>query len=532
MSLLIKPVPFGGTAHRFARCNDLFASGQTEEIWSDIELNVSMDEDLRVSVTRAFGFNSYQYEKNCSPISDIEMVPLPIGMSESLSKPILLASLYESRELRPAPSYSLVRILGQAVPQVADTAAIPMRRSEYMSFPEVRVISTKPSAHERKKSFSLRQVLPVSALGTTFDAPTSIPRLLISKPDFVSVDNVAMRCRINWLRQAKGIKKAVDEILSQVGYSDAVKANLIFEVSNQAYAEVNGTILSLTKLVKECVKTVEGPWWRTRLLKDPVLASWTTGLDEFANRLNVWSVKWPATSILSLDSSIKSATELQGILASADVPFALVASIDADGSVDLRRVLQGLRNFADQIYVHLLKIPLTTELEPGTLGKRASLLLFLLGTILLGVAAIDVRWIPFDSIEGSVRNFINLDPPESDAVRGALVALLTIFPAALYAQFFQSRPRTPVGYRAQLGTFAALSMLFALPIIPALLATIGTSLAHVAGVCALLSVFSIGIGAALWMTYSERSLARLRRSQIRKSADLRLGGGESRGNGS
>lgn len=163
-----------------------------------------------------------------------------------------------------------------------------------------------------------------------------------------------------------------------------------------------------------------------------------------------------------------------------------------------------------------LWIPFTTEREPGTQGLRSAASLLLLGMFLLLISRCDLSWFPHFLRPAAIGSWFGRTPASnSTAIVGPLVAVLVIFPIALYGQFFQTRPRTDIGNSSQLSSFALHSFLFALPTIPAILAATGRDLRIVSITSVVLACVAFGVGFRLLRTYSGSRLEGLRWAELK-----------------
>jgi hypothetical protein len=232
-----------------------------------------------------------------------------------------------------------------------------------------------------------------------------------------------------------------------------------------------------------------------------VKTSWFEGLQRCCDELD--EIGAHAQTRLDHDAAVALGTSLASRL-NEPVQFCVAAMAEESGEVGLPTDLgtANYRRVTPHISMNRVVLPFSTEREPKTQGNRTALLLASLGALLIVLATVDrSMWTPCVADAGICES----QPPTIFAtsslgtITEVLVAILLIFPAALYAQFYQARPQTDIGNRAQLGTFALLSLVFALPILPAALLAAGHSIRTSAffifwsGFVALASALTVGL---------------------------------------
>jgi hypothetical protein len=156
-------------------------------------------------------------------------------------------------------------------------------------------------------------------------------------------------------------------------------------------------------------------------------------------------------------------------------------------------------------------IPFTAKKE-GNQSKTSGAILLLFALTMLFISTIDLSWL---GAQGSFFEFLrNLSQlsngTEMKDLREPLIAMLLIFPTALYAQFFQTRPKERLGVGVQLSTFAALSLVFALPVIPAAFVAIGWSSVVVSVACVSTAIIGVIMAVLVIWMFSNKSLLGVR----------------------
>lgn len=160
-----------------------------------------------------------------------------------------------------------------------------------------------------------------------------------------------------------------------------------------------------------------------------------------------------------------------------------------------------------------LLVPFTMERDPQIHRLRTSAVLGLLALTLAipGFVLLPEFWglpVP-EAALGLHYSVLAPDPILPNSLRGPLATLLLLFPAALYSQFLQFRPGTSISSRARGGTYMLLSLLFALPIVPAGLIAAGGSFK--VAVILLLGLALVTLAAAVWTWLALRDTAMERR---------------------
>lgn len=247
-------------------------------------------------------------------------------------------------------------------------------------------------------------------------------------------------------------------------------------------------------------------------------AKWTGELERAASAIRDCESSWRGDAdIAHLERVI---VDLSGLVKThRQVEFVCPMKLDPGGSIDLADFVERASEVTSPArYLSAgLQVPFTAEREPSTLGRASSLLLGILGVTLVIMAMLDSTWL------FSVSQWIGFNrdapvPPSPDmsGLRDAVVAILVIFPGVLYGQFFQSRPKSPVGVKAQMATFALMSLLFVLPVIPAVILAVGGSSAAASVFLFLGGIVSIIVAVVSTFALRPARLLKLRLEEVQR----------------
>jgi len=480
--------------------------------WRAVEYRFSLDDALDLSVSRSFYLDSQILEKSGVLRSEIEVIPLPRIESHTWPALVEVVSITGRRTTVPVHPQSLKKLVEHAGAAEGEYIGIPLTLEESRSSPIVSVTTSSTTRHPLDSKLRARQLQPVSSFYAPFEYKSTVPALRVSLPEYAETDVAAIVCQLDWSRDAERLQLAALDIESLPDLSAQGRAELLSGKVSTAFRKAQDDIEKSISLARDsasaAISQVEGDGY-----KPP--DSWTVELLASDRLLRHWSAKWPApgpNDAQDFNDVLESASQLCDVLRYLAPRFVLIVAIQRITGlacfVESRTAFpDGLRKSTRLLSV---RVPFTTEREPGTLGKRSSVVLFGLGALLGLTALVDLSWLGIGESKDA----------GSDPLRDPLVALLLIFPAALYGQFFQSRPRSAIGIRAQLGTFAILSLLFALPIGPALAAAIGLPLWFVSLICAVLAVFASVAGWWVWRVFSNDRLRELRVNEVTGSEEV------------
>lgn len=165
-----------------------------------------------------------------------------------------------------------------------------------------------------------------------------------------------------------------------------------------------------------------------------------------------------------------------------------------------------------------VKVAFTTEREPGLHGFRSALSLAGLAAVMLVMSSMDTTkvWVwlnpPITRLFGyEMATSPSRIPADNwPSYTSAIVALLVFFPLGLYTQFIKNRTASALGNYAQSALFGLLSLLYALPIVPAALCASGRDSSVVGAACFVIGAVFAAASSALLIVYSRPALQRFR----------------------
>ncbi|MCP4303667.1 MAG: hypothetical protein GY788_02055 [bacterium] len=498
------------------------------EIWNPVGRHVELLSDLGVRYEQVIQLDSDKYS-DLLPAGAQNMwehlVPFEGFEVDLADEDVRVATLRGAQRVAVLDSHIMRgNWTGTADPR----HCVLLKSADVRCNPTLTVAVNETGVPAVGQPFRFRQWLPAAAYRANFNGE-SLSELRISFPDEVSADVVAVLFRTDF----RSIADEIDKILPEYSKPEFAKANVGELVSGPLF----GLITSLHWYIGEALKVSQRAfaselaesdregfrsWVMTRLRR---VDRWDRPLEQFSESLDATLERLGRPQALSRDQLEALTSELSTKLRESRFVFGCLGAVDSSGSIlklpeQLGSEKNGIRRLLkpDQVVV-----PFTTEREVGTQGKRSGLILMVLGGLLLMTSMFDRSWLP-DMIW--VLDMPRSSPLESDrldALREPLVALLLLFPAVLYSQFFQSRPRSRIGSQAQLGTFAVLSLFFAMPILPAALLVTDVSSEVIGALTFGIGLASLVAGAAVLWLFSAPRLGGLRISEalaaVRSRAD-------------
>ena len=329
--------------------------------------------------------------------------------------------------------------------------------------------------------FRLLSFLPVShiRLGLT-GTPSQLRKTRLTFPRFANADLVVVWIRVDW----GFITQSLKESLAMHRRNDRVRIHeLRLDHYRRAVTTASSDLLVLEGLVTKGLETVRAG----RRLRKRQLAS----IRELTSIVETHrSEPTPA----DVEDRMR---ELRERLEGSPLDLAVPMPLDReDGHISFPLAT------SDKHAVTSVVAPFTTEREPSTQGKRSAVLLLILGLVLAGTAMFDSSWLPFGANEPSVHSV--------EAFSSPLAALLLIFPSFLYAQYYQTRPRTDIGNLSQISTFALISLLFLAPVVPLIMVIDRVHTREVSFTLLGLGATSLAGAGLVWYSQRKRSLERLR----------------------
>lgn len=508
-------------ASQFAFLCQAIDADPTRSPWSYTAQEVTVHDSLDVTFKRTWILDSLRLKELMGQFSQLSVVPLvPLDFTSSTANSVTIAGMASVRQADPIPERTLASLMP---PGSLDSVrnkwlAVPMTAQEFTSSPVVEVGAESHYKSPDLFSFTLRQIWPVGSLDIVFNGNTPITALVVNFPSTAHVDVVALRCELDWSDYAEQI----DDVLARAelgGEGDAAEGvwtTACNAIDTACVYQVHGVITELLDGIEQGGTQALGAsqYKKTREL-------WVASVKQTEAALNAWAAAWRAaqgdgaTAGQVNSVRVREAARTLSDALKIPVEFFLLGKVSSDGSVDQAALVTALRGSTDKIVrVNSMLAPFTSEREPSTQGKRSALILGLLGIMMLGSAWIDLTWLPHIRLFSWLPHTRNVSgeaiSSRANDLRDSLVALFLIFPAALYGQFFQLRPRSLVGHRAESGTFAALSAVFALPLLAAALYASGGSLYLVSILCVAIGLIAVVCAVGIWILFSGTMLARAR----------------------
>jgi hypothetical protein len=489
--------------------------------WNYVAQEVTVGDSLDVSIRRTWHLDSEVLLSIYKDLDDQALIPLtPLDSSSPSANRVTIAALPTVRTTTPIPARTLASLLASTSmdePAWRRWLAVPMTASEFTSSPVVNVQAVSEYGSPSADAFNLRQLWPVGNVEIIFNGVTPFTALTAKFPAYASVDVVGIRCTIQWSHYANTIREllASDRIKQAPDGAKGVWQALYTAIDESCFFDVSPMLKEITAAVEKAALSALGD-----KLQRKTADIWSGGLAQATKAFDAWTEAFNGGEPRS--DEVQRAAE--GLITTLDggTTFVLPGRLSREGNIEQAALVAQLRGAVDRLVrVDSVVAPFTSEREPSTQGKRSSLILALLGLVLLGTAAVDLSWLPDWRFFNWLPNTTALDEAaretKANSLREAMVALLVIFPAALYGQFFQLRPSSLVGHRAQSGTFAALSILFALPILPAAVMAVTDMLPLTSAMSSVIGIAAIAIAVVVWILFSDTALRRVRtRALIRE----------------
>ena len=492
---------------------------------------VAQSLDLRsgqARVVRSWQLDSNRFEALCSR-QDLGafLVPINAWLATSGLSEVKVRSIWRTRVTEPVDD-----AVSAAVQRSHDTASDParcvlLRADETRSFPVVEISTEAPAVAEVGRKFRLRQFLPVARFKVAFDG-VRLTELRVSLPVDVSVHVAAITCRFDFefavveleSQVAATIRGASDEaLLLEAEVNGYVRGSMESSAANLIKNNVGILVDALRGQIIEAAKVANAGFRSVGCLKAKVAPNeWTAELDGLVEEFDRIRKLLAAVPSGSLAAARDVADQLQVLLRASRPLIVLPAKYEPSTGVlvppELGNDYAGARK---HLVVAEVAIPFTTEREPSTQGKRSALILLVLAMLLAIVAAFDRSWIPHLPWLRRLATE-DLDPMTHRSLLDPMVGLLVLFPAILYGQFFQTRPRSQVGYQAQLGLFGLLSVMFALPLVPASLLVTDVDTQLISILLLALAVTTFIAGVLILRVFRSDNLRRLRETQAYRAA--------------
>lgn len=483
-----------------------------DELWRAVEYRFTLAETLELRAEQSLLLDSSKLFPLAHESSQFEIVPIPgLGGRDSIVT-IKVTSVEGTRNVPRLNADSVEYLTGCNPAESQFDVVIPLTRSELLSSPTVTVETRSATAQPLDIRASLGQLRPVSDLHAQNTTPSTMPLLRVFLPEYATSNIAGLLCELNWASEAREVRGALEEAES---IDESGRAKSVYFAVSGSLDRVKASTEALHRRIDESAQALLMDAGR-RNTATP--SEWRAEVASALETLSEWDQAHQRKKLrkLSLAGIYSAGMDWANLLDQLRPRFVLLSEVDqASGEIDLAALEHSLGDsLSDVARFSSIRVPFTTENEPGTLGKRSSVVLAGLGILLLLTTLVDTSWLsigngPTEELAGTLR-----DP---------LVALLLVFPAALYAQFFQSRPRSPIGIRAQMATFAILSLVFALPAAPAIAAAVGWDLRAVSILCFVCAAVAFGTSVWLWLSFSDDRLRKMRLKAILEAPELRAG---------
>lgn len=471
-------------------------------------------------LTRAWQLSSatYQVRTAQAPKSETHLVPIEIDPAASIEQ-VHLRTLWNSREIDLVQS-DILRALRSQPAHSRQPACVALAKWETELDPLVETTSQSAGVPDVGGRFRLRQFLPVASFTARFNSERLGP-LTLDLPSDATADVAALLCRLEFADLEENVRQKLQgpprssvaseaEDLLRVALADDLGSA---ELRVRQAIEVSG-LLADDGLEPE-LKFLHHPFkWLRRGRRRRRRSGYQNELVKVRDALAELQTKFSPEQ----DHAAAALGDELGALLRMHRPLVVIPATYSNKTSKLELTkASGNDNSGLRGHVRLsgLVVPYTSEREPSTQGKRSVFLLALLSALLLVSAWFDSSWLP-EKLPDRWRSA----PPDDwrSTVVEPLVSLLVFFPALLYGQFFQTRPRSETGSKAQSGTFALLSLVYALPLAPACLLVAGVSSARVSMMLVVCAFVALAASIAVWRVFRGTNLALLRRSQV--DADL------------
>ncbi|MGL5824618.1 MAG: hypothetical protein ACRCYU_07255 [Nocardioides sp.] len=486
--------------------------GAYEHAKSDIALG----DDLQFTVRRTIALDSEQIVTGLKLENPVELVPVSSpGYLGSVT--VSVEAVGHRRTITPISPLAL-----RAQDQKPDHSeegikaflALALTKDEYTHFPVISIEAKSRFRTRGRNLLSWRQLLPVSVAKLEFgDPPGAVLPISINFPELATIDVTLLKARVvHWQPELSILNEVLSRLPlngSDANRADRADLNMLITNLGTAYHSAHGILSSILTAQEDQTRLLASPTLRRKKL---VPTPWKRELVELRTRIEEWNKKNPQT--MATDQLRERSGKLIEILANTHPQFFFPAQVQ-EASIEPHALTAVIAGSQQRLSCNEIALPYTTPKDQNVRGKRSSLLLIFLSLVLASVALTDLSWLGgWDSGTWLRTTFPQRDP---DDLREVLVALLLLFPAALYSQFFQSRPRSRLGSSARSGVFALLSLVFTLPIVPVTLIAIGRSLRQASIASATCAGICLAAGVLVWLGFAPTVLSYLRRSSLRRA---------------
>jgi hypothetical protein len=537
----------GSGRHYADMCLYLSQIPDSFPLWVPLELRVSFDESLGITIENIATLNSRALLDAVPKIEGRQLVPIMVSVDDDdevdHQPRVEVLTATQRRVTVPVAPAALALMLGGPLPR-PHYRAIILDGLDCISFPMVAIALPSRSSPVGQSGLepsrasvmqSIAELRPVGHVDVVFTSGTQLTPIRLQVPSRATVDVVGIECTIDLSGKIGGVDRLLADAQQEIAAGSqepggrtgapgrllqrrTAASELALELIEREASELKDLLEALSKAVQVGVRS------RLGLPEAEVAAEWIGPLNDVRSALADWlkSVREGRprvegngrsnTTSRTMEEAVIAAGRLKEILRRQMV-LVLPAALDpTTGLLDSGMLREVHRSVP--VKVGGLRVPFTTEREPETQGRRSGFILMTLGILMLAMACVDLSWLPSYRVFHWLPNVMALLPSEEEARAGLviepLVTLLLVFPAALYTQVFQNRPKTEMGNRAQLGTFAALSVAFVLPTVPAAVLIVTTDLKTFSILATIVAVVITAVGAVVWTLFLPSRLARMR----------------------
>lgn len=521
-----------GLAHEVDQYVDRCAMAKTQaqralRPWEHLETEFRILDDFSIETSRKLGFRPAWISSPQNPSGQVQLIPYPAHAGSGPAN-VQVASLGGSRTTEPVSMHALTSLSsreGMDFESVEDFHCIAMSQEECSTAAVVSVTKIDQGT-SGVNEVSWRRFFPLSEVASTLPDVDIPARLAIRLPTYASVDVVAVRVEVEITLEVEDLNATISMLKEELpptlpaSHAKRPRRPSSQAAPDQEHAKAAAALMNLGYVAadvlegfQDCLRIVTDSHPDGR---DPdrhpnhhELEQWAGGIQAAADAFRKWHISGRG----SLDAAIDSHEQFKELIVQHRVSeFIVPMRVDESGSIDLAALRKVDSRQRLRLRVAQVIVPFTTEREPSGQGKMSAMILFLLASLMLLVSWIGWFWAPTEW--GNIR-FASGAPPVMSELRDPIVAVLLLFPAGLYGLFFQHRPKSPAGVKAQLSTFALLSVLFVIPVFPAALIAIGAPTEWATAVLTAGALLALAGSVATLLVLSSKSLMWMRVAAIR-----------------
>ncbi|MCP4308794.1 MAG: hypothetical protein GY788_28745 [bacterium] len=473
-------------------------------LWSLQGHEIEFEDVLRVRLSQRWALNSAAVLGEVTPLPERQVVPVVEQVGASEVRSVEVRSVRGVRHTESAVTRTVKSLVDSDT--VGDYISVSLDRDEFETNAEV-VLSADLPGRPPVSPFALSLLRPISRVEIRFNEGTELAPITIRRPDIATVEVIGIRINVDWSPVLAVLAGHLERLRIAPELPSDEFARSVLESVEEKVTEYSARVDNLRSKARNLSRAAM-EHSKITVADDGTCSGsdvqFGSGLDKLHELFCAYVSAWDPTA--PIEGEIRRLDTLCSQLEDmVELGIHCALSLDASSTVDPRGLRDGLGTLQVPMAIEEVVIPFTTESEPGTQGKRSAILLFFLAVALMAISVVDLSW-----LIGHHAYDIPHKTADPLALVEPIVAVLILFPGMLYAQFFQTRPMTPLGARAELGTFAFLSLVFALPLIPAVLAATGFSFCVVSFTCFVLALVALGCAIYVWRLFKLGSLARMR----------------------